>query len=458
MRCGALQRPLDPAKPSGTQIDVHYTVLPALARNKKPDPVFLFAGGPGQSAIDLAAIAKGALERFGNRRDIVLVDQRGTGKSAPLKCAVEDPWQPLATLVNPQRQVAQILKCRDQLQALPYGDLRFFTTTIAMGDADAVRQALGVERINAVGASYGTRAVLEYMRQFPQRVRTAVIDGVAPPDMVLMASSLTDGQAALDAVFAACNASADCERQYPQLQQRVRAWLGSLPREITVDHPASGKPESMVLTQDTVMQALRLPLYAPSFAAAIPEALSAAMDARYEPLMALAGSLTSRRSAMAMGMHFSVMCAEDAPRWALSTDKPGTDYTASQSRLHREVCSAWPRGDVPAAFYTVPPTNTPTLVLSGGADPVTPPRHGERISKLLGAKATHIVVPQAGHGLLSLPCMRELIYRFVDDADQPNAAGPIDASCATNMPRPPAFVPPRPATNPKPGATAGLAR
>ncbi len=455
VKCGIVKRALDPARPDGAMIDVHYVVLPALARNKKPDPMFMFAGGPGQSAIDLAPVASRTLERFGNRRDIVLVDQRGTGKSAPLDCDSEDPWQPLARLVDPQRQVAQVIKCRDQLQALPHGDLRFYTTTIAMGDVDAVRQALGSERINLVGGSYGTRAALEYMRQYPQRVRSAVIDGVAPPDMVITLSALTDNQAAFDALLAACAAEAPCARRHPQLQTRFRAWMASLPRAITVDHPASGKPEALTLTRETVLSAMRLPLYAPAYASAIPQALESAMAGRYEPLMALAGALSSRRSALAMGMHFSVVCAEDAPRAALSRDLPGSDFTESFGLMHREVCKAWPRGEVPAAFYNVLPTRSPTLVLSGGADPVTPPRHGKRVADLLGPRATHVVVPQAGHGVMAVGCLRETIYRFVDDADEPaERRTPIDATCAVDMPRPPVFAPPSPAVGVAPSGNS----
>ena len=89
--CGVIARPLDPAQPQSVQIDVHFAVLPALARNKLPDPVFFFAGGPGQSAIEIAATVGAMLGRFTNRRDIVLIDQRGVGKSAPLVCDADDP-------------------------------------------------------------------------------------------------------------------------------------------------------------------------------------------------------------------------------------------------------------------------------------------------------------------------------------------------------------------------------
>jgi pimeloyl-ACP methyl ester carboxylesterase len=175
--CGVLPRALDPRKPQGVQIEVHFAVLPALARHKKPDPVFFVAGGPGQSAIALAGPVYGMLARFGNRRDIVLVDQRGTGRSAPLRCDDDASALPLAQSIDPASQVQRAHACLAKLQALPHGDLRYYTTTLAAADLDAVRDMLGAARINLVGASYGTRVVLEFMRQFPMRVRRAVLDG-----------------------------------------------------------------------------------------------------------------------------------------------------------------------------------------------------------------------------------------------------------------------------------------
>jgi pimeloyl-ACP methyl ester carboxylesterase len=218
-RCGSVTRPLDPARPQGPQVQVHFAVLPALAQRKTADPVFFFAGGPGQSAMTLAGPLSQQFARLNNRRDLVFVDQRGTGRSAPLKCpedAERQPPQPLALLLDQARQLQRLAACRGALQQLPHGDLRQYTTSIAVADIDAVREALGAAQINAIGFSYGTRAVLEYQRQFPQRVRRAVLDGVAPPDMALPDSFSTDNQAALEALFAACEKETGCQRAMPR--------------------------------------------------------------------------------------------------------------------------------------------------------------------------------------------------------------------------------------------------
>ncbi len=438
--CGSVQRPLDPARPQAMQIAIHYAVLPALARNKQPDPVFFFAGGPGQSAIEIAPAVSAMLSRFANRRDIVLIDQRGTGRSAPLLCDADDPALPLADLFSVERQRERLAACLIKLKALPYGDLRFFTTTLAMQDVDAVRAALGAPRINAIGASYGTRAALEYQRLFPDRVRRTVIDGVAPPDMVLPAAFSTDNQAALDALFDACASDAGCAAREPRLRERWQALLASLPRTVDLRHPLTHRGERLTLTRDIVLGMVRGPLYIPALSSALPAVIGEATQGRFDGLAALAQALAGRRGMrMAAGMHFSVVCAEDLPRIAHTVDRPGIDFGDSFLALYREVCAQWPRADVPAAFYTLPPAPAATLVLSGGIDPVTPPRHGARTTTALGAKARHTVVPHAGHGVMAIGCMRDVLFRFVDAATDEEALA-VDASCVTGIPRPPMFT------------------
>ena len=442
--CGVLRRPLDPAQPQGVQIDLHYAVLPALARNRKPDPVLFFAGGPGQSAMALAGQVSRMLTRLSNRRDVVLIDQRGTGKSAPLLCDEPRPDAPLSESLDSQRQAERLKACGAQLQKLPHGDLRHYTTWVAMQDADAVRQALGAAQVNVMGGSYGTRAVLDYMRQFPQTVRRAVIDGVAPPDMVLPASFSTDSQAALDQVLKACEAEAACSKTHPTLRIDWQALLAGLPREVSVAHPLTGKSEKLMLTRDGLLNMARLPMYVPVLASALPLALGEAAAGRFEPLLGLTMALMgsgARAMRMSEGMHFSVVCAEDLPRLAQAADTPGADFGDSFAQQYRRICEGWPKGEVPMAFYTVPAASAATLVLSGGADPATPPRHGERVSKQLGAKARHVVVPQAGHGVMSLGCMRDVLFRFID-AESDDAALKVDTACAEQIPRPPAYQPP----------------
>ncbi|MBL8286636.1 MAG: alpha/beta fold hydrolase [Rubrivivax sp.] len=477
--CGKVLRPLDPGAAEGRQIEVHFAVLPALARNKHPDPVFVFPGGPGQSAIDLAGHWARLLARLNNRRDIVLVDQRGTGRSARLACPELPPTTPLADTLPQAAQLRRLTACREALQRLPHGDLRHYTTWVAVRDVEAVRLALGAAAVNLFGASYGTRVALEFMRQFPRAVRRAVLDGVAPPDMTLPAAFDADNEAALAKVFAACEAEPACRRRYPALRERWRLLLAALPRTAAVVHPVSGRAETLELTGEVVRGLVRGPLYAPALAAALPAAIEAAVGGRFEPMLGLASALQGARTGMlAEGMHYSVLCAEDVPRRADSGSagapraaagataaaganavrRPaavagadavggagadavgGADAESDLAATYRRICAGWPRGEVPPAFYSVPPAPAPVLVFSGGADPATPPRHGERLVRSLGPRARQAVVAEAGHGVTALPCVRDVLFRFIDAADEA-AAAQVDAGCAAAVPRPPVYEP-----------------
>ena len=434
-QCGVLERPLDPEAPQGRTIDVHVAVLPALARNKHPDPIFFFAGGPGQSAIQLAGHVQSMLSRLGNRRDIVLVDQRGTGRSAALMCEPPDPWRPLAEALSEAKALDRLRRCARDLKALPHGDLRFYTTTIAIGDVEAVRAALGAPRINLVGVSYGTRAALEYQRQFPRRVRSMVLDGVAPPDMGLVRSMSVDNQVALGAVFRACQEDEACAKRFPSLKESWRSLLQLTPRSVDVRHPLSGKTETVALSRASIVSAVRAALYVPSMAAVLPAAIDAAAShGRFEPLLALSQALAAPNLRLAEGMHFAVVCSEDLESGAAS-DPPGQDFDGLRD-FYVEICRDWPSAKVSDDFRKVVKSEVPSLLLSGGDDPATPPRHGQAVAGSLGEMAIHLVVPHAAHGVMGLPCVRDLVHRFIDEADQRRAASTAPSDhCARAMPR-----------------------
>ena len=440
-QCGVLKRPLDPARPSGTQIDLHVVVIPALARQKLPDPVFFFAGGPGQSAVGLAGFIAHSMSRLGQRRDLVLIDQRGTGHSAPLQCDVPAPDEAVLRALDRSRQVAALDACRAKLQKLPWGDLRFYTTPVAMADADAVRVALGVDKINLVGVSYGTRASLEYLRAYPQHVRRTLLDGVAAPDMVLPLSVDVDGRAAMQALFRDCAAEKACATAHPALAAHWDSLLASLPKPIDVADPVTGRPLHATLTAEAVRGLVHSPLYTPALGAMLPHAIDEAASGRFGPMLALSAGNGTLPTDLSEGMHFSVVCAEDMPRMP-SVAGPEGDLGAQG--LYRAVCAHWPRGDVPDAFYTIPRSASPVLLMSGGLDPVTPPRHAERVAKALGPNARSVVVANNGHNVTAIACMRDAVFRFVNAATDAEAQA-VDTGCAAKVPRPLAFQPLLPA-------------
>jgi pimeloyl-ACP methyl ester carboxylesterase len=440
--CGTLQRPLDPSQPQGKQIELRVAVVPALARNKLPDPVVFLAGGPGQAAVEILPMLAPRLSRLQQRRDLVFVDQRGTGKSAPLECKDERNL-PVAEALDLEATYRRLETCRTELEKLPHGDLRQYTTVIAMQDLDAVREALGVAQWNLIGGSYGTRAGLEYLRAFPKQVRRAVLDGLAPPDMVLPESFSPDNQAALDALLASCAEQPGCQAAFPDLRGQWQRLMASLPQTVSLVQPLTGKVDQAVIQREHLLRAVRGPLYVPALSSALPAAIAAAANGNFTPLSGLmTGMSMNRNMRLAGGMHFAVVCSEDVPRMG-SAAAQGKDFGGIDAALYARVCKSWPRATVPAAFYEMPKAQSPVLLLSGGADPVTPPMHGERVAKALGVKARHQVVPAAGHGVMGLPCMRDVVARFIDARTDADALA-LKTDCAVPMPRPLAFVPPNP--------------
>lgn len=438
--CGRLLRPLDPERAEGATIELVYALLPALSRHKLPDPVLFVAGGPGQSATGLAAPLAAQFAGLRNRRDLVFVDQRGTGRSAPLNCPDDNGravGKPLADQLAIGAQIRSLDRCRAALEQLPYGDLRRFTTAIAAADLEAVRIDLGAERIDLIGASYGTRVVLEYLRRFPQYVRRAVLDGVVPPDMNLPLSFARDAGAALERVFADCERDADCAGRYPDLRDRWRRLMAADAHPVTVAHPVTGIEERIEFTPAILANLVRSALYSPVLASALPAAIAAAGDGRMAPLLAL----TAGGGELAHGMHFSVICAEDMGRPEPAGSASVNEFERGMLGLYRQVCARWPALKPPAEFYAMPPAGAPTLVLSGGLDPVTGPRHGRRVAQALGDRALYIEAGNLGHGVMMTPCGRELVNAFVTAADDA-AAGKIDRGCAAAIPRPRIFIPP----------------
>jgi len=442
LQCGRVSVAEDPDQPDGRRIEVHYAVVPALARARSLEPVFVFAGGPGQSARRAAGQVQPLFARLNARRDIVYVDQRGTGLSNPLACETErGPAASLAESLDAKLLSARTRDCLRRLGAA--ADLRQYATWIAVRDVDAVRAALGHPRINLWGASYGTRAALEYLRQFPQHVRSVVLDGVAPADMALPASFAIDAQASLERLIAACAGDSACNRRYPALGaaiEKLLARVSGAGLKTMVAHPLTGQPEELRLQAATLASALRVPLYSPPLAALLPYALGEASRDNLAPLLAIAASLASGVAEnFAEGMHFAVVCAEDLPRVdaAARSAAAATRFGGSFLSIYDDACAAVPTREVPAAFYRLSDADVPVLILSGGADPATPPRHGERVAKGF-KRATHVLAPHLAHGVSMHGCAPELVAGFIRNA---GTAG-LDLGCLEKLPPPKFFAPP----------------
>ncbi len=422
----------------GRKIALNIVVLPASARVKESDPIFLFAGGPGQAAASLTTQALALLGGLNNKRDLVLIDQRGTGKSNGLICKMPEPTDP-GMGDKPFRQARNkqaLIECRDVLSK--DADLTQYTTAIAMADYDDVRVALGAEKINLWGGSYGTRSSMEYLRRYPQHVRSVVLDGVAPPSMALPIDFSRDAGAVYDTIFTACEKELACRNDFPNLKADVDALLTKLvntPQTVVLADPVSGLAQPINVTRELVLMAVFQSLYVPELAAMMPSALTQARAGNFAPLMALGAVVSeSLEQQMALGMQLSVVCTEDLPRIKsaqLEQSNQRTPFADIFTDEFSRACADWPRGKPGADYDQAVKSNQPVLILSGGLDPVTPPRYGEEVKKTLG-NAAHLIAPNVGHGVSSKGCAPKVIKKFIETA---SIAG-IDVDCLKKLPRP----------------------
>jgi pimeloyl-ACP methyl ester carboxylesterase len=435
--CGSLEVFEDRARGAGRKLNLWIVVLPA-ARPTAADPLFFLAGGPGQGAAQLARQIRGAFRTVQRTRDIVLVDQRGTGKSNPLNCRSD---------ANSLRELTESSDAGlDRLKRCLAGydaDVRLYTTNIAMDDLDQVRGFLGYETINLYGASYGTRAALVYLRRHGGRVRSMILDGVAPTDMRLPLFTARDAQRALDKLLSDCDADSACRDAFPELPTRIRHLLQRLeqdPPVVRIVHPRTGIAEDVRVEARVVASILFSALYSPLTASIVPALVDHAERNEFHSVFALGLAGEGTGDSVSVGMQLSVLCSEDAARVTQAEVQEATTGTIFGSHLlgnQLKACAMWPRGAVEASYYDPIVSEVPALVLSGDIDPVTPPNWGELVVKHL-KNGRHVTVPATGHGVVSTACGATLIEEFIASA----SATTLDTSCVKAITRPPFFVTP----------------
>jgi pimeloyl-ACP methyl ester carboxylesterase len=422
----------------GRQIRLWVVVLPSLASTPSDDPLFFLAGGPGQAATQLASQIRTVFREVQRTRDIVLVDQRGTGKSNPLNC--RSSASSLREMTEgSQEALTRLRRCLESYNA----DVRLYTTDLAMDDLDDVRAFLGYDRINLYGGSYGTRAALVYLRQHGDHVRSVVLDGVAPTDMRLPLFTARDAQLALDKALADCNAESACSETFPGMTSRIRNLIASLeqhPRRVHVVHPRTGVAEEIDVDARLVASVMFSALYSPLTASIVPALVDRAEQNDFQGLFALALAGEDGGDNMSIGMQLSVLCSEDASR--VSADEVARETSHSVFGAHLigsqlAACAMWPKGKVKVEYYEPVVSDLPVLVLSGDVDPVTPPVWGAAVVKHL-SRGRHIVVPSTGHGVVSTPCGNHLVSDFIERA----SAEGLNTDCVASVRRPPFFVTP----------------
>jgi pimeloyl-ACP methyl ester carboxylesterase len=408
---GFLDVPEDRSASAGLRIRLHVVVLPGRGRELRADPVFWLAGGPGQAAASLAPML--AEHWLRDERDLVLVDQRGTGRSNPLHVRSGAERNDLAALLaapfDPERFRAALPELEKR------ADLRCYTSSIAADDLDEVRRALGYEQVNLMGGSYGTRMALVYMRQYRAAVRSAVLDGVAPIAFENPLHHARSAQDGFERLVDECEAGERTRDAYPHLRgdlAQVLERLDEAPAKLELDG------QKVELSRDGFTSALRVMLYYEAGNRSVPRLLQRAARGDLEPFARAAiQSNRALRDALALGMLMCVTSAEDLARideGEIVRECAGTFLGEVRVRAQLAIATFWPRGAVPAGWSSPVSVEVPTLLLSGTHDPVTPPRWGEEAASHL-SRGKHVVVAGC-HGVGGHPRMQRLVREFLDAA------------------------------------------
>lgn len=445
--CGILTVPIDRANLQGGKIRLPVTILRAQggadhAGEPALEPVVVLAGQPGSAATsDVLDWLENPLLR---QRDLILMDLRGTGESEPnLNCSELDDAMDASD--NNALQA-----CRQRLKDKAL-DLGQFTSAQSAADLNDLRQALGYESWNVLGISYGTRVALTLLRDYPQGVRSVVLDSVYPLEVNIYEQQAVNGAQAIQDFFNGCHQDARCQYGYPDLEQVFGDLISSLeddPKQVTVADPRTGQAVTVSLTGERMVGLILDALNTPETLARIPYVI---YETQYGNDHAIAGLMfpgSSRQAgptaeqaqeanrAFAEGAHYSVLCAEEltfnnrsaAETAVKQSDLPLAEHIYAIVEGMFERCQIWnvpPAADIETQSVSSP---IPALILAGEYDPLTPPRWAEQAAQGL-PDSTVLLFPGAGHTALDLgACPQSIVAEFVD-----NPVEPPDTSCMEDI-------------------------
>jgi pimeloyl-ACP methyl ester carboxylesterase len=431
-RCGTYTVYENRALGSGRTIELYITVISARSEDPRPDPIVPLSGGPGGAA---TRSARGyARSPFRLQRDIVLMDQRGTGRSNPLNCEVARR-DDLQSYLDPVFTAEKFSRCRERLESV--ADLTQYTTPIAMDDLHEVLLALGYESVNLMGGSYGTRAALVYMRRHPETVRTATLSGVAPIAFRNPLYHASEAQQALEKTFRECAEDEACNAAFPELEREldeIIARLENEPATVTMPDPETGDTITIRLSRYAFAEALRTTMYYMPGARDVPLLIHRAYEGDYGFFASL--GMQSKQAivdGLAFGMLLSVTCPEDLSRIdpdEIAAVTEGTFLGDYRVRNQLAACEVWPARELPEGYGEPVRAEPPTLLLSGTLDPVTSPRWAEEAARNL---PNSLLVMAPGAHNVGGPCIGRIRMEFLEEA----SIDDLDTSCVSEMRLPP---------------------
>jgi pimeloyl-ACP methyl ester carboxylesterase len=437
--CSPFRVPENWDKPNGRMIDLKLAIVRSEARSADRDLVVLLAGGPGQAATEVYPRAANGFARLLRHRNVLLLDQRGTGGSHALVCkdAPTDVDTGAVSDVDLDKMRAQTRACLDEVSK--DADPAQYTTTNAIRDLEAVRAAIGSPTFDLVGVSYGTRVAQRYLATKPEAIRSVVLDSAVPNEAILGADFATNLDASLKAQFAECTKTAACAQAFGDPYKTLyalREALAKNPSDVAIRSPRTFANEKKPLSALGLDALVRMFAYSAETAALLPLAIARANDGDTAPLVAQAAFIDEELADLeGSGMQLSVICAEDADLLHASPDDAKLILGDTFVRGVKAQCEVWPRGARPADFHEPLKSDKPVLILSGEFDPVTPPRYAEAIVRNL-PNGRVLVAKGQGHSVLGRGCFPRLVATFVDTLDAKN----LDAGCVAEFGATPAFI------------------
>lgn len=436
--CTTLHVPEDYAKPGARSISLAISWVPAI-NEAEPDPIFMLAGGPGQAARESYPTVASAFSEVHKNRHIILIDQRGTGNSSPLKCENTEGESTKIDNENYSASAAANFAKKCAVNLTDIVDVSQFTTADAILDLDAARKAIGADKINLIGMSYGTRVAQQYAKMFPKNTRTVTLDGVVPMNVVLGQDHAKNLESSLNLQFARCSKDKSCLAKMGNPREQLNQLLTKLnisPMSVNYPDALTGEWKNGEFSKGHITMLTRMLAYSPQAASLLPLQFREANNGHYESLMALSEMVTHDVSNMIMhGMQLSVMCSEDADELVLDSSDKKSLLGNELVELYIAQCSVWPHKHRPANFRAPLTGKLPVLILSGEFDPVTPPRYGDDVAKHL-PNSLHIIVKGAGHNVLRIGCIPKLFATFVETA----SAKQLNITCIEKLTYVPFFT------------------
>ncbi|MCF6318581.1 MAG: alpha/beta hydrolase [Proteobacteria bacterium] len=428
--CGTLSVAENRSNPS-RMIDLNIAIIRSKSTKKLNDPVIMLAGGPGQSAVDTGPGIVHAFKQVLKKRDVVLVDQRGTGGSNILKCDFDEEIQQ-AILADPSLAPPEFKKCVQNLDA----DTRYYTTIESIKDLEEVRKALKIDKWNLLGVSYGSRKALTYMKLFPDSIRSVILDGIVPQQEALLQSHEKNIVNALRLQFAQCENQPACQEAFGDVEQQMWKLLNDINNSqptIRLQNFTTGEYEEVTLTKEIISIAIRMFAYSPSSISLLPLMIAKANHGQPEVITSQADMISNTLDQSMSHVFFPIICAEDLPFIAqlpVNENNLLGDMIADLVA----VCAVWPHGTVDASFKDPVVSDLPVLLLSGELDPVTPPSFAELAMQTL-SNSQHLIAKGQGHNVFPAGCMPDIITDFIQDPEQE-----LDIECMKDFDYTPFFI------------------